>query len=287
MNKKSIFEPYPQNPYNSSEQRNLVVFHYQDFRTQMEIELAKTTYHLLGYLLTGQHPQQFTRIGDREYTIDALSSDIFLKPATYSAFWTCTEPDDSLLFWIRPSFLSELAEQNELINANKVELLPLPQHQDAILNNLVALFQQEMNSDYSEGQIYEESLSNLLGIHLLRHYCVFPTKATEYSGGLARNKLKRVLDYINEHLADDISLSELAKQAKLSQSHFSTLFRQSTGKSPYRFVTEQRVARAQELLLNTDMTVLDIAVAVGFYDQTHLRRHMKKLRGISPKQLRE
>ena len=95
-------------------------------------------------------------------------------------------------------------------------------------------------------------------------------------------------EYIGEmRRANDISLSELASQVKLSQSHFSHLFRQSTGKSPYKFLIQQRVNRAKELLLERDIAIADIAISVGFYDQSHLSRHTKKLLGVSPRQLRQ
>lgn len=65
------------------------------------------------------------------------------------------------------------------------------------------------------------------------------------------------------------------------------MFRQSTGKSPYRFLIQQRIDRARELLLKQDLAIADVAISVGFYDQSHLSRHMKKLLGVSPRQLRQ
>ena len=135
--------------------------------------------------------------------------------------------------------------------------------------------------------MYLDSLSNMLGIHLLRHYCTFPVKEPDYQGGLPTYKLQKIIDYINSHLDDDISLSSLAEEVGLSQSHFSVLFRNSTGQSPYKFLTRQRVEHAQKLLIETDIPIVEIAASVGFCDQSHLSRHMKRILGISPRKLRQ
>ena len=151
------------------------------------------------------------------------------------------------IFYIITQILCQIAEQNDFFNSNKLELLPVLNHNDCILHHLVSLFKQEINSNYSAGQMYRESLSNLLGLHLLRHYCSFSMESPEYTGGLGSYKLKQIIGYINDRLADDISLYELANEVKLSPSYFSTLFRQSTGKSPYGFVLEQRITKAKRM----------------------------------------
>ena len=189
------------------------------------------------------------------------------------------------MFAIAPDWLCQIAADNEFSNANSVEILPILHQKDAQLQKLAILFLQEMTNSELGNQMYIESLSNMLAVHLLRHYCTFPAKPSKYVGGLPPSQLKQVTDYI--HLADNISLSELASHAKLSQSHFSYLFRQSTGKSPYKFLIQQRIDCAKELLLKQDMAIADVAISVGFYDQSYLSRHMKKLLGVYPRQLRQ
>lgn len=257
------------------------------FEPDNQIEVAATNHHWLCYLLSDCNLHQITRIGDREYTGEMKRGDIWLKPNSHNGFWSWEDSDECLLFAIAPDFLRQIATENDFANADRVEILPVLNKHDSQLHNLVILFQQEIAHTQSGNQMYIESLSNMLAIHLLRHYCTSSTKIAEYTGGLPPYKLKQVTDYINTYLANDISLGELASQVKLSQSHFSHLFRQSTGKSPYRFLIQQRINRAQELLLKQDMAIADVAISVGFYDQSHLSRHMKKLLGVSPRQVRQ
>lgn len=271
----------------TAHQGSFVVSHH--FEPDNQKEVAATNRHWLCYLLRDSNMQQITRIGDREYTGETKRGDIWLKPNSHNGFWSSEDSDECLclIFEIAPDFLRQIAVENDFANADSVEILPVLNKHDSQLHNFAMLFQQEIAHTQSGNRMYIESLSNMLAVHLLRHYCTFPDKVVEYTGGLPAYKLKQVTDYINTCLADDISLGELANHVKLSQSHFSHLFRQSTGKSPYRFLIQQRINRAQELLLKQDMAIADVAVSVGFYDQSHLSRHMKKLLGVSPRQLRQ
>ena len=269
----------------TAHQGSFVVSHH--FEPDNQIEVAATNHHWLCYLLSDCNFHQITRIGDDEYTGKMKRGDIWLKPSSHNGFWSWENSDECLVFAIAPDFLRQIAIENDFPNADNVEILPVLNKHDSQLQNLAMLFQQEIANTQSGDRMYIESLSNMLAVHLLRHYCTFPAQVSEYVGGLPSYKLKQVTDYINTYLADDISLGELASQVKLSQSHFSHLFRQSTGKSPYKFLIQQRVHRARELLLDRDMAIADIAIGVGFYDQSHLSRHMKKLLGVSPRQLRQ
>lgn len=95
-------------------------------------------------------------------------------------------------------------------------------------------------------------------------------------------RLKRVLEFIEHNLANDIRLRQLAGVACLSAHHFSELFRESTGVSPYRYVLERRVEHAKALLRNSMMNVLDIALAVGFSDQSHFSKVFRRITGVTP-----
>jgi AraC family transcriptional regulator len=73
----------------------------------------------------------------------------------------------------------------------------------------------------------------------------------------------------------------------MSPYHFSRLFKQSTGHSPYHFVIKCRVKRAKELLLNSDLSIAQITYTVGFANQSHLTNHFKRMLGVTPKMVRQ
>ena len=91
-----------------------------------------------------------------------------------------------------------------------------------------------------------------------------------------------MLDYIEAHLGEDTSLRQLAELARLSPDHFATLFRQSIGLPPHRYVLERRIARAKELLAGDQLSFAEIGYALGYTSQPHFITMFRKLTGITP-----
>ncbi len=89
------------------------------------------------------------------------------------------------------------------------------------------------------------------------------------------------------HLAADIGLDALAAIADLSPKHFARAFRQSTGMPPHRWLIQRRIDRAKALLRTTDTTLVEIALACGFADQSHFTASFRKLVGLTPGSLRQ
>ena len=85
-----------------------------------------------------------------------------------------------------------------------------------------------------------------------------------------------VLDYIDTHLAQDIKLADLAQLLSMSQYHFSRLFKQSLGVSPYQYLLQQRVERAKHLLPHTDRLITTIALDCGFNSHSHLSKQFRQ-----------
>ena len=103
---------------------------------------------------------------------------------------------------------------------------------------------------------------------------------------LAAAVLARVIEYLETHLADDVGVAELAAVAGLSTGHFSGLFRNATGEPPHRYHTRLRVQRARRLI-ESGVSASAAALQVGFFDQSHLARHMRRLLATSPGKLRK
>jgi AraC family transcriptional regulator len=101
-------------------------------------------------------------------------------------------------------------------------------------------------------------------------------------GRLSPRQLRRVTEYIIEHLAEAVRLKELAAIAGLSQSQFGRAFKASTGLSPHRWQLEARIAKAQDLLLAGALSLSEIALVTGFAEQSHLTRVFKSVTGTSP-----
>ena len=101
-------------------------------------------------------------------------------------------------------------------------------------------------------------------------------------GGLAPGALRRVREYIAQHLAEGIGSDALARIAGLSTGHFNRAFKQSTGDSPHHYIIRQRVAMAKVLLIETSRILADIALEAGFADQSHFSRTYVAITGETP-----
>ena len=101
-------------------------------------------------------------------------------------------------------------------------------------------------------------------------------------GGLAPGALRRVREYIEQHLTESIATDTLARIAGLSTGHFNRAFKQSTGDSPHHYIIRNRAAMAKDLLVQTSRALADIALDVGFADQSHFCRTYAAITGETP-----
>jgi AraC-like DNA-binding protein len=101
-------------------------------------------------------------------------------------------------------------------------------------------------------------------------------------GGLAPWQARRVAAHIDKHLATTIRMKDLTELTGLSTSYFSRAFKDSFGRSPYAYVIQRRMERAQEMMLASDEPLCQIALACGLSDQAHFSRLFRREIGLSP-----
>lgn len=94
--------------------------------------------------------------------------------------------------------------------------------------------------------------------------------------------LAPVVRYLEDHYDEVVSMTEMAKLAGHSPTHFNRRFRQIFGMAPIRFLHALRIEKARQLLVETDRSVGEIAVGSGYHDQSHFTRHFRRLTGVAP-----
>ncbi len=227
--------------------------------------------------------RQINRFGGKQYDGFWSPFSFLLLPTQTPAFFAWNKTDESIIFTIEPTILKQIAIENDWLNPSQVELKPILYHQDRTVEFLTRSFYEEITQDRLGGKLYTESLANLFLIHLLRNYCAFAPKLRQERGGLSPRKLQQAIDYIQDNLAEDISLQAIATEVNMSRYHFCRLFKKSTGITPYQYLIESRIERAKELLLRKHQSIMDVALQVGFSNQSHFTKHFKRLVGVTPK----
>lgn len=193
---------------------------------------------------------------------------------------------DALYITLEPENVLQTAAQMGL-PSTKVNLQDNFGKADPTIYQIGQAFLRELRTPAPGGKLYFEALATQLTVHLLRHYnrteqppCAQDNEAPDQR---LTAQLQPVLDYVYDHLSEDISLADLAAVVHFTPYHFSRLFRRAYGISPYQYLIQQRVEKARCLLENPHLTVAEVALMVGFGDHSHLTRHYKRLMGHTPR----
>jgi AraC family transcriptional regulator len=194
-----------------------------------------------------------------------------------------SKPAQSLLLRLTPSILQETAEAMGL-GSQGTDLIPSIHIRDAQIERIGWMMQAEDRDAYPAGRVFSDSLASALASRLLALQS--RRKAVDKSArALPAWRLRHVIEYIEAHLDQDLTLAELAAVAGFSLSHFKPLFKQALGMPVHRFVLERRVERARLRLIEGEKSISEIALEAGFAHPSHMARCMRRILGLSPSQV--
>jgi AraC family transcriptional regulator len=244
--------------------------------------------HDLTLCLTNRPHRIHQVMGEQRYVGIYSKGDICITPAGIAGGYRAEGEDHFLQIQIEPQFLQQVAQQTGA-DGNTLELIPKFRDRNPQVEQIIMMLYAELNQKSGLGsELYIESLSNALAVNLLRDYSVKKTNFNSNlsSTGLSDGKLLLVTDYINDNIATEIKLSDLANLAGISQYHFSRLFKKSLGISPNKYLIKQRIEKAKSLLKNPQLSVTEIALSCGFNSHSHFGKYFRQFTGFTPKQYR-
>ncbi len=218
----------------------------------------------------------------KTYTGLYAKGDISITPAQMPFFARWDSNDRYLQIRVPSHFIQNVAREALNLNPDRIELVSEFRVRDPQIEAIASLFLNELQQENVGGKLYIDSLSNVLAVHLIRQYATVQPQLSGCNGGLAQHQLRRVLDYINDYLEQEIKLADLAALLNMSQFHFSHLFKQSVGIAPHQYLLQQRVERAKQLLQHTDQSIMEIAFLCGFNSHSHLSKQFRQLTGMTP-----
>lgn len=200
-----------------------------------------------------------------------------------SAFWE--KPLDNLGILLEPEFVSKTAIENGFVS--NFVFSEIYNEKDALIQQIGLTLLEEAKAESPTGRLYADSLIQTLILHLLKNYSTASAVRENLNGGLSGYRLRRVTEFINENLEEDLSLAEIAEIAGLSQFHFARAFRKSTGLTPQNYLMQQRIERAKVLLAKDELPIVEVSLRTGFKNQSHFTTLFRKFTKFTPKMWRE
>lgn len=214
-----------------------------------------------------------------------VHGDIDLVPPGTPTIWEPEDYDTVLAIALEPQLLKAVVLEGGR-DPDRLELWNRFQMRDAQMENIGWTLKAEMEAGYPNGQMFRDCLAHALAICIVNRHSSLGIGPEQVKDSFRGHRLKQVLAYIEDNLARELSLTELAAVAGTSQSHCKAIFRQSMGLPLHQYVIQRRVETARTLLCETALPVSEIALQVGFAHQSHLAHHMKRRFGYTPGALR-
>ncbi len=225
--------------------------------------------------------------GGRSVEVDVLENSFTIMPAKEGFGWETFGPIDFAHFPLADADLRGVALEEFDRDPREIALRPVIGANDPAVGALLpALLTRTTGPD---GQrLHREMLSALLSFSLLSRFSDVAGRGGSRSsahGKLATWQIRRVVDFMHDHLADDIELADLLALTKLGRARFFKAFRLSMGRSPAAYHLRLRLVHARRLLLETRRPITEVAAAVGL-EPTRLSSTFRQAYGMSPRAFR-
>lgn len=213
---------------------------------------------------------------------------ICLTPGDATVRWEHNGHPEILQVYLRSSIYQAAVSEIYNCDISLAELVPRFAVMDPMLEQIAIALATALRDGTAEDGLYVDTLAQMMAVHLARNHSSqsrpvhLPLTQT-----ISGNKMRRVIEYVEENLDNDLSLEAMAAEVNLSPIYLARAFKAAVGQSPHRYVLVRRVERAKELLRNTEMPVVDVALSSGFSSQSHLSYWFQRHMGVSPAAYRQ
>jgi AraC family transcriptional regulator len=210
----------------------------------------------------------------------ARAGAVTIITAGSSARWDIAGDVDVVQLYLPQATLERVAAE-----AGKVapkELLERTGYLDPITSRLLTTASEALEGSERLNALFLQQLTDLLATRLLAAHTGTPVAPAPISGGLSPKVLRRAIERLRSDSDADVSLAALAADAGLSRFHFCRAFKESTGMSPHAWLRQYRLERAKAMLRDPSMSIISVAVTLGYSSQTAFAAAFKRLTGVSP-----
>lgn len=213
---------------------------------------------------------------------------ICLTPGEATTRWEHHGHPEILQVYLRSSIFQAAVSEIYNCDTAHAELVPRFAVMDPMLEQIAIALTTALRDGTAGDGLYIDTLSQMMAVHLARNHSAQSRPARiPPMQAISGWRMRRVLEYIEENLDGDLSLEAMAAEVDISPIYLARAFKAAVGQSPHRYVLARRVERAKELLRNTELQVVDVALSSGFSSQSHLSYWFQRYVGVSPAAYRQ
>jgi AraC family transcriptional regulator len=252
-----------------------------------EITVPPLTHHTIVLITRLPDDLELRHNHVNRQTLPAAGS-IIVVPAGSPALWRWRGLKTSMHVYLQPRLVSQVAAEAFELDPARVSIPPMDALHAPQLRAALMAVNAQLDDDGAGSRLAAESLANIVAVQLIRSSrCAPRASKPAADGALPQAKLRNVAAFIEANLGRGLTLQEMAATAHLSVYHFARQFRAATGLPPHQFVLARRIERARHFLHESDeMSIVEIAIRVGFSDQSQLCNHFRRITGVTPREYR-
>lgn len=190
----------------------------------------------------------------------------------------------ALHVFLRSELINEVAAELFECDVSQISIRSFFNIDDAVISWLLRSVKRTLLHSEPHSNLTIDYLSRVLAVEILTKYSTIDHSphALVLSNRLSPNQLKNVISFITDNISGNILLNDLAGIAGLSRTVFISRFKASMHQSPHQYVIQIRTKKARQQLMETDLSIVQIALNCGFSDQAHLSVIFKRIYGVPP-----
>lgn len=231
------------------------------------------------------HPTEVTRKieGARREKGLLGPRNICITPPETTTQWEHHGQPEILQVYLRRSLYEAAVGEMYGCDAAAAEIVPRFGIVDPLLEQLAIALADALRSGAVRDGLYIDTVAHMMAVHLARAHSVQSRPAIlPYTPAVSHQRIRQLIEFIEANLDQPLTLDAMASQVGISPLYLGRAFKAAVGQSPHQYVLTRRIERARELLRNTDIPIVDVALSVGFSSQSHLSHWMIRHTGVSP-----
>ena len=237
---------------------------------------------LVGLQLRDFPHHEYWEDGQRAPVCDLRVGDLVFYDLKRDPVALLDKPHHSLLFYLPRAALNAIADDAAAPRIGDLNYKPGVGVNDAAISSLGSTILPALSHADQANRLFVDHVTLAAGIHLASTYGGLRPVVRPVRGGLAPWQERRAKEVLSSNLDGSVQLKEVARECRLSVSHFSRAFRRTMGVAPHNWLLTRRIEVAKEKLRNSGLSLSEVALACGFADQSHLTRVFTGMIGVRP-----